>query len=65
MKIGSVAVPINLVDSVTRFWQEFVRELMAAALDTMSIFKVMALSRAKKKPLHRGIDEEENIEGSD
>ena len=38
---------------------------MAAALDTMSIFKVMALSRAKKKPLHRGIDEEENIEGSD
>lgn len=60
MKIGSVAVPINLVDSVTRFWREFVRDLMAAILDTMSIFKVLAVSRAKKKPLHRGIDEEEN-----
>ena len=60
MKIASVAVPINLVDSVMKFWQEFVRELMAVILDTISMFKVLAVSRTKKKPLHRGIDEEEN-----
>lgn len=65
MKIGSVTVLINLVDSVTRFWQEFVRELMAAALDTMSIFKVLAVSRAKKNLSIEESMKRKMIEGSD
>jgi hypothetical protein len=65
MKIGSVAVLINLVDSVTRFWREFVRELMAAALDTMFIFKVRSLSRAKKNLSIEESMKRKMIEGSD